>query len=138
MDTATVDRAAAEGLRAVRELHHEIYGPNDPLPVAVTAITAGLLKTWPRWTPVKVLGVGVVCATLVVAGGAAGYQLGLRQAHGDMALLATAEGAAALRLAQSGEAGRLARCDGPGWRKENGRCYVTPHGGQVYGWAGSN
>lgn len=72
----------------------------------------------------------------------AGYNLGYGRAYIDAkeekaaaAWANTPQGKAAYRLAQSGSIDLLIKCEAPGWKKEQGYCYVHPSAtGQIYGW----
>ncbi len=68
----------------------------------------------------------------------AGYGAGYTEAKDEKSAAAwanTPEGKLAYRFAQSGDLYRLARCEGKGWEKKNGNCYVyeVPQEG-IYGW----
>lgn len=67
-----------------------------------------------------------------------GYGVGYSEAKNEKAAAAwanTPEGKLAYRFAQSGELQRLVRCQGKGWKVENGACYPhpVPNAG-TYGW----
>jgi len=68
----------------------------------------------------------------------AGYSMGYEQAKDEKAAAAwanTPEGKLAYRFAQKGELTRLARCEGKGWKIENGWCYPYSVPGEgTYGW----
>ena len=72
------------------------------------------------------------------AGFSRGYGIGLQQAQDEKAAAAwanTPEGQLAYRFAKKGSLPRLARCDKPGWSREDGVCFVrTAPNGNIYGW----
>lgn len=49
-------------------------------------------------------------------------------------VLHTAEGQAAVRLAELGQARILVNCEQRGWTLKDGYCYGTPSDGRVHGW----
>jgi hypothetical protein len=83
-----------------------------------------------RWWVVAWL----VVMTCLGMAGLGGYWLGYQRGSEDQAVLQGSQGQAAVRLAEMGVAQDLANCEGRGWIKRNGRCYVSPVEGQVYGW----
>lgn len=72
----------------------------------------------------------------------AGYEKGYGKAYIDSrdekataSWANTPQGKAAYRLAQAGDIDSLIRCDLPGWKIQQGICYVHPaRDGSVYGW----
>ena len=68
----------------------------------------------------------------------AGFGRGYTEAKDEKAAAAwanTPEGKLAYRLAQTGSMNDLATCNGQGWRRENGVCFVqTAKDGKIYGW----
>lgn len=73
---------------------------------------------------------------------AAGYDKGYARAYADAndekaaaAWANTPQGRAAYRLALTGSIERVSKCDQPGWKIEQGICYVHPiSDGSIYGW----
>ena len=67
-----------------------------------------------------------------------GYGTGYNEAKDEKAAAAwanTPEGKLAYRFAQTGNLNDLATCNGMGWRRENGVCFVqTAKDGKIYGW----
>lgn len=81
---------------------------------------------------------GACIAVAAVAGGA-GYWIASTQAESAAAragqVLAGPEGAAAVKLAELGQARILLECKGPGWTEKDGSCYGTPAApGKTVGW----
>jgi len=72
------------------------------------------------------------------AGYASGYGQVCSEAKDEKAAAAwanTPQGKAAYRLAQSGAIDSLIKCNQPGWKLEQGVCYVHPASdGSIYGW----
>ena len=72
------------------------------------------------------------------SGYALGYGTGYNEAKDEKAAAAwanTPEGKLAYRLAQTGSLSDLATCNGQGWKRENGACFVqTAKDGKIYGW----
>ena len=68
----------------------------------------------------------------------AGYGAGYAEAKDEKAAASwanTPEGKLAYKLAQAGSISVLAKCNRPGWTKEDGVCYVQPaENGKIYGW----
>lgn len=82
---------------------------------------------------------GVVCLSVFVAGAGAGYWVGVTSAEKDQsraaAVLASDQGAAAVRLAELGQARQLLNCSADGWTKRDDFCYGTAGGnGRTVGW----
>ncbi|WP_131421460.1 hypothetical protein [Comamonas thiooxydans] len=81
---------------------------------------------------------GACIAVAAVAGGV-GYWIAATQAESAAAragqVLAGPEGAAAVKLAELGQARILLECKGPGWTEKDGSCYGTPVSpGKTVGW----
>lgn len=79
------------------------------------------------------------CIGVAVAAGGAGYWIAATQAESAAAragrVLAGPEGAAAVKLAELGQARILLECKGPGWTEKDGSCYGTPVSpGKTVGW----
>jgi hypothetical protein len=72
------------------------------------------------------------------AGFSAGYAEGYKKSVDEKAAASwanTPQGRLAYRFAQLGQLDALARCEGDGWRVENGACYPFPtKDGRTYGW----
>lgn len=87
-----------------------------------------------RWATLA----GSVCIAIFCLGFAFGHWMSSTstesQAVKNGQLLVGAEGQAAMRLAELGEARNLLNCVQPGWTKKDGYCYGTPGSQTTLGW----
>lgn len=130
-----VEAVEAVAGSSILEIHSEIDAAKHTAADLLESVAAANKNVnYARWMTLA----GAVSLALFSIGFASGHYVSAtaeesRQVKSGQ-ILVGAEGQAAMRLAELGEAKNLLDCRVEGWTEKDGFCYGTPRGGKTLGW----